>query len=247
MVAMDVRRPEGLVWVLVLVGSAPASSRRLSGRGASVTWDDPHARTRSWLVPIPDPIPDPSSDGATDIPAHPRPDDQRWARMVPGDLPSGGHVSPQAVRRLACDATVTRIVMAGPSQVLDVGRATRNWSEPQRRAVNARDRQCRGPNCSRPIAWTDIHHVRRWGRDRGPTNLDNGLALCRHCNQLVHDVGWAVALDPTTARATWTSPAGRVTTTDPPQSPSSPPSDPLRPPQASPSTTNPQLPLPERR
>ncbi len=51
MVAMDVRRPEGLVWVLVLVGSAPASSRRLSGRGASVTWDDPHARTRAWLVP----------------------------------------------------------------------------------------------------------------------------------------------------------------------------------------------------
>ena len=137
-------------------------------------------------------------------------DDPVWAGLPPGTTPWDGLVSPQAIRRLLCDASVSRIVTNGPSQVLDVGRATRVWSEPQRRAVNARDRGCRGPNCTCPIGWTQIHHIRWWERDRGPTNLDNGLALCHHCHRLVHDRGWTVALDPPTARATWTSPSGQT-------------------------------------
>ena len=137
-------------------------------------------------------------------------DDPAWADLPPGTTPWDGLVSPQAIRRLLCDASVSRIVTDGPSQVLDVGRATREWSEPQRRAVNARDRGCRGPNCSRPIAWTQIHHIRWWERDRGPTNLHNGIALCHHCHRLVHDRGWTVSLDPATAQATWTSPTGSI-------------------------------------
>ena len=143
-------------------------------------------------------------------------DDPRWAALPPGDLDWGGRLSPQAVRRLCCDADVTRIIMTADSQVLDVGRATRVWSQPQRRAVNARDRHCRGPGCTRPIGWTQIHHIRWWERDRGPTDLDNGIALCTHCHHLVHDRGWTVELDPTTSAATWTSPSGRVTVTRPP-------------------------------
>ncbi len=152
------------------------------------------------------------TDAASSAPAL---DGSRWAELPSGSAPWGGRLSPQAVRRISCDAAVSRIVMAGPSQVLDVGRATREWSEPQRRAVNARDRHCRGPNCSRPIAWTSIHHVRWWKRDRGPTNIDNGLALCHHCHRLVHDRGWTVVLDPTTAETTWTSPAGTIRITTP--------------------------------
>ncbi|MBY5162861.1 DUF222 domain-containing protein [Salsipaludibacter albus] len=150
--------------------------------------------------------------------AAPAPDDPRWASLPPGDLPWGGHLSPQAVRRICCDAAVSRIVMDGASQVLDVGRATREWSGPQRRAVNARDRGCRGPNCDGPIAWTAIHHL-VWWRNDGVTSVDNGLALCHHCHHLVHDKGWTVELDTSTAAATWTSPAGRRIVTVPGRAP----------------------------
>ncbi|MBY5162935.1 HNH endonuclease signature motif containing protein [Salsipaludibacter albus] len=144
----------------------------------------------------------------------PRPDDPRWADLSPGELPWGGTLSPQAVRRVCCDAAVSRVVMDGPSQVLDVGRATRQWSGPQRRAVNARDRQCRGPHCSRPIAWTSIHHLQWWSAG-GRTSVDNGLALCHDCHRRVHDHGWTVDLDLATARATWTSPTGVTVVTAP--------------------------------
>lgn len=143
-------------------------------------------------------------------------DDPTFADLPAGRTDWGGSLSPQAVRRILCDAGVARVVTAGASQPLDTGRLTRQWSPAQRRAVNARDRQCRGPTCDRPIAWTEVHHIQWWERDRGPTSVDNGLALCRHCHQLVHNRGWIVELDLATAEATWTRPDGRVVRTRPP-------------------------------
>ncbi|HKJ56484.1 MAG TPA: HNH endonuclease [Nitriliruptoraceae bacterium] len=135
------------------------------------------------------------------------PDDPSWADFAPGELDWGGHLSPQAIRRLLCDAAVSRIVLAGTSMPLDIGRASRSWPEPQRRAINARDRRCRGPNCTRPIAWTAVHHI-RWWRNNGVTAVDNGIALCHHCHALVHDHGWTVQLDICNGDVTWTSPDG---------------------------------------
>lgn len=149
---------------------------------------------------------------APDAAAHPH--GPAWDGLAPGTTAWGGTLSPQAIRRLTCDAALTRVVMAGESQVLDVGRATRNWSGPQRTAINARDLKCRGPSCDRPIGWTNIHHL-TWWRNGGTTSVDNGLALCHHCHHLIHDGNWTVELDPTTAVVTWTSPSGTVTTTQP--------------------------------
>lgn len=156
---------------------------------------------------------DPDAPGAA-----PGPLDAVWAGLPSAETTWGGLLSPQAVRRIACDAGLSRVVLRGDSQVLDVGRTTRDWSGPQRRAVNARDRGCRGPSCDRPIAWTHIHHL-RWWRNHGPTAVDNGLALCHSCHHLVHDRNWTVDLDPTTAAATWTSPTGTVTVTEPHRDP----------------------------
>lgn len=142
------------------------------------------------------------------------PDDPRWADLPAGKTAWGGTLSPQAVRRIVCDVSMCRIVMTAGSQILDVGRATREWSEPQRRAINARDGGCRGPSCTRPIAWTQIHHVHWWSND-GPTAVDNGIALCHHCHRLVHDNGWTLLFDPETSSATWRSPDGRTTHTTP--------------------------------
>ena len=154
-----------------------------------------------------------------DDPSRPLPlDDHAWTELSPAQTSWAGSLSPQAARRLCCDAGVSRILMVGESQVLDVGRLTRQWSPAQRRAIVARDRCCRGPGCQRPIAWTDIHHVQWWRHD-GPTDLDNGLSLCRACHRLVHDVGWHVELDPTSAAATWTSPDRRRTVVTHPRPP----------------------------
>lgn len=147
-------------------------------------------------------------------PLHPdRPvaaDAQVWAGLPAMDTSWSGPLSPQPALRLCCDATVSRIVMAGESQVLDVGRATREWSPGQRRAINARDRCCRGPGCGRPIGWTEIHHL-DWWRHGGRTDVDNGLALCAACHRLVHEGGWSAELDVATAAVTWTSPDRRQT------------------------------------
>ncbi len=93
------------------------------------------------------------------------------------------------------------------------------WSASQRRAVNARDRSCRGPGCGRPIGWTQIHHL-QWWRHGGPTAVDNGLALCSACHDLVHHGGWHAELDVATAAVTWTSPDRRRTVVTHPRPPS---------------------------
>lgn len=142
------------------------------------------------------------------------PDHPRWADLPAGETAWGRTLSPQAVRMLCCDAGVSRIVTDGTSQVLDVGRLTQTWSAPQRRAIAVRDRACRGPACGRPLAWTHVHHIQWWRHD-GPTDVDNGVALCPACHRLVHDRGWTVELDRATAAVTWTSPTGREVVTHP--------------------------------
>jgi hypothetical protein len=99
-----------------------------------------------------------------------------------------GHVGPvpdTLARRIACDAALMRIVMAGSSEPLDVGRRTAVVSPALRRAVIARDRHCRFPGCDRPPPWCDAHHVRHWA-DGGPTSLENLLLLCRRHHRMVH-------------------------------------------------------------
>lgn len=147
-----------------------------------------------------------------------RPDDPVWSRLPGAETEWAGTLSPQTAVKLCCDAGVSRVVMAGTSQVLDVGRETRNWSASQRRAVNARDRSCRGPGCGRPIGWTQIHHL-RWWRRGGPTAVDNGLALCSACHDLIHHRGWHAELDVETAAVTWTSPDRRRTVVTHPRPP----------------------------
>src|SRR6202049_3476414 len=59
-------------------------------------------------------------------------------------------ISAKAVERLACDCSVTRILLDSDSMVIDVGRAKRVISGPQRKALNARDKHCVWPGCDRP-------------------------------------------------------------------------------------------------
>jgi hypothetical protein len=107
---------------------------------------------------------------------------------TPSELDHVGPVSPATARRLACDASVMRVVMDGRSEPLDVGRRSKVVPPAMRRAVIVRDRHCRFPGCDRPHTWCDAHHVVHWA-DGGPTAAANLLLLCRRHHRLIHRPG----------------------------------------------------------
>jgi hypothetical protein len=102
------------------------------------------------------------------------------------ELGDTGRITPETIRRLACDASVARVVMDGPSEPLDVGRRTPVVPCGLRRAVVVRDGHCRFPGCDRPQSWCDAHHVRHWA-DGGETKLGNLVLLCRPHHRAVHE------------------------------------------------------------
>jgi hypothetical protein len=106
----------------------------------------------------------------------------------PGELDHVGPVGAGVARRLACDASVMRVVLNGRSEPLDVGRRTKVVPPSMRRAVIVRDRSCRFPGCDRPHTWCDAHHVVHWA-DGGPTAAANLILLCRPHHRLVHRPG----------------------------------------------------------
>lgn len=127
---------------------------------------------------------------------------------APAITTSGQLISRQALNRIVCDSQLSRIIANADGQVLDVGRATRTWSGSQRRAIVSMDGGCRFPGCTRPAAWSQIHHIRFW-RNLGPTDLSNGVLLCTRHHHTVHDDGWHLTMDPATRTVTVTSPDGR--------------------------------------
>jgi Domain of unknown function (DUF222)/HNH endonuclease len=102
------------------------------------------------------------------------------------ELDHVGPIHPETARRLACDASVSRIITRGRSEPLDVGRRSPVVPASLRRAVVARDGYCRFPGCDRPHSWCDAHHVVHWA-DGGATRLSNLLLLCRPHHRLVHE------------------------------------------------------------
>jgi hypothetical protein len=99
-----------------------------------------------------------------------------WSGPIPG----------ATARRLACDASVCRIITDGESQPLDVGRRTRPVPPAIRRAVVVRDRHCVEPGCDAPAEWCDVHHIVHW-IDGGATRLDNLELRCRRHHREQHE------------------------------------------------------------
>jgi len=98
----------------------------------------------------------------------------------------GGPVSVEAVRRLACDASLSAVIVKDGSQPVEVGRSRRVVSPALRRALDLRDRGCTHPGCDVPARWCDAHHLRHWA-DGGATALANLRLLCRHHHRQAHD------------------------------------------------------------
>ena len=100
-------------------------------------------------------------------------------------------ISSKTVERLACDCSVTRILLGSDSMVIDVGRAKRVISGPQRKALNARDGGCVWPGCDRPASWTSGHHLVHWIHGGGGDLKDLAL-LCHRHHWMVHEGNWQI-------------------------------------------------------
>jgi hypothetical protein len=104
---------------------------------------------------------------------------------VRNDAAHWGHVPRATLERLLCDCSPTRIIVDGPSQVLDVGRTTREISAALFNALVVRDEHCQERGCTRPWWECQVHH--KWHVTAGgPTNLENTELLCWHHHRHRH-------------------------------------------------------------
>jgi hypothetical protein len=122
--------------------------------------------------------------------------------------PEAGQALRYAMTRLAVDlvsgpgglaATLRRGLLDKPwntpSQLLDVG-YSKSIPGYIRRAVQLRDKHCIWPQCDRPAAHCDIHHLRHQA-DGGETSLSNCVLLCQfHHDVCIHRNGWTLTLHP---------------------------------------------------
>jgi hypothetical protein len=111
------------------------------------------------------------------------------------DLDGVGPVTRGTLEQIGCEATVTRMVMAGTSVVLDMGRKSRFATPAQRRAIVLRDGGCIFPSCDRPHQWCDIHHVDGFAKG-GRTDIARMVCLCARHHTLIHNSKWTISTNP---------------------------------------------------
>lgn len=113
-------------------------------------------------------------------------------KTLQSDLAGVGLVGPEpisasAVRRLACTAEIIPVVLGGRSEVLDLGRDSRFYSPPQRKAMALRDQHCRAEGCTVPADWCEAHHADKTWSQGGRTDIKDGALLCSWHHHRIHD------------------------------------------------------------
>jgi hypothetical protein len=105
-------------------------------------------------------------------------------------LADGTRISPDTARRIACDARIQELALDETGVPLWLGRSSRTFSPDQFRAMVARDGGCRC--CGASPEHCDAHHVNQWD-NLGPTDIDNGMLLCRYrCHSGMHEGQWNI-------------------------------------------------------
>jgi hypothetical protein len=127
-------------------------------------------------------------------------DAERTARVAATDplvrlraeLLPGVPVSGEALARMLCDCSISRVAMVGDDEIVNLGRTTYTPSRAQRRALAVRDGGCGFPGCDRQPSRCHAHHIQHWTK-QGPTDLPNLVLLCSYHHHLVHEGGFGVA------------------------------------------------------
>jgi hypothetical protein len=102
-------------------------------------------------------------------------------------------VSLRTVHRMLCAGGSQTVIFGPHGEVLRLGLRQRFFTPGQRRAIGARDEGCIIPGCTMPLAWTEVHHVVPW-QHKGPTNVDNGVLLCRAHHHSIDTSGWLIRM-----------------------------------------------------
>ena len=112
--------------------------------------------------------------------------------VVDGTKPDGrneiigtGPVPPGILGHLSPDTELAGAIFGGDGQALWLGRRRRLGNAGQRLAVALRDRGCF--ECGAPMHLCELHHINEWHRDRGPTDIDNLVAVCRTHHKWITD------------------------------------------------------------
>ena len=126
------------------------------------------------------------------------------------ELGDGSPLPVSLVRQMACEAEIIPVLLGSDGRALDIGRAARLATEPQRQALRAMHRTCIHPDYAVPFDDCRIHHLVPWEHG-GATDLPNLAPLCesRKHHHDVHDGGWKLSMTPDRV-ATWTRPDGTV-------------------------------------
>ncbi|MGY1858320.1 DUF222 domain-containing protein [Modestobacter sp. SYSU DS0290] len=117
------------------------------------------------------------------------------------ELGFGATISAARARYLACDGSISRIVMGPDGVPLDLGRDHRVVTPGLRKAVERRDRGCVFTGCGAPTWWCDVHHLIHWIHG-GETSLSNSALLCERHHTKVHH-GFRVERQPDGRWRTW--------------------------------------------
>jgi hypothetical protein len=133
--------------------------------------------------------------------------DRAAAGVSGGELGWVGPITAETARRLACDATVHRLITGPTGLPLDVGRTQRTAPAAIRRAVEHRDRHCVFAGCDALPEHCDVHHVRHWAHG-GDTSVDNSALLCERHHTACHEGGFTIGRDPVSGRWSTSRPDG---------------------------------------
>ena len=131
------------------------------------------------------------------------------------DVGLGFDLPVETIRRMACYADITPIIVGADGVHMELGLTTRLANREQRRALRALYRGCAVPGCC--VAWdyVTIHHL-KYFHNKGPTDIENLLPLCSKHHHLAHEGGWKYSLD-TSRNLTIVRADGTRMTTGPPR------------------------------
>jgi hypothetical protein len=129
------------------------------------------------------------------------------------ELEEGPALSWARLQRHLCDCELETIVVKEDGS-LGIGRKSRSVPRWLERRVRRRDHGCRFPGCGLS-RWTQIHHVRHWTADLGPTDEGNLITVCLYHHHFLHEQHWKARGDPAGALE-FVSSQGKVLKAGPP-------------------------------
>ncbi|THV32271.1 HNH endonuclease, partial [Glycomyces paridis] len=108
-------------------------------------------------------------------------------------LLEGKPISVAQARLLACEAGIIPSVFDYTTgEAVELGRALRLPNTALRRKLELEQPGgCAWTGCSRPLAWTEAHHITHWA-DGGATVAENLSLLCRFHHGRIHTAGWSL-------------------------------------------------------